>query len=109
MKRIYVAIVASSSLLSSCDAPPSSNVTHWRVSVAGSQSCLAELSQTLADHDVGIARFPKWNGRGGVMEFGPVPEHDVEDLIETVRISGCATVRQRRTSCSSDYSDVRVC
>jgi hypothetical protein len=109
MKRVYAAIVASSSLLLSCGEQPSSKATYWRVSVAGSQSCLAELSQKLADDYVGIARFPKWNGSVGVMEFGPVPEHYVENLIETVRMSGCATVQQRRPSCSSDYSDVLVC
>ena len=109
MKCIYAAIVASSLLLLSCGEPPLSKATHWRISVAGSQSCLAGLSQKLADDDVGIARFPEWNGGVGRMEFGPVPEHDVEKLIETVRMSGCASVQQQRPSCSSDYSDLHVC
>jgi hypothetical protein len=101
--------LASCSLLLSCSEPEASDATHWRISVGGSPSCLAELTQKMTDARVDVARFPQWNGGYGVIEFGPVPRGRTEDLFAIVRNSGCAEVKEKRASCSSDYSDVHAC
>jgi hypothetical protein len=58
---------------------------------------------------VAIARMPEWNGGSGIVEFGPVATDAIGNVTTIIRASGCATLRGKQSSCSSDYSDVDVC
>jgi hypothetical protein len=63
----------------------------------------------MAAAPIEVARFPEWKGGDGVMEFGPIPQDRIKDLNAIVRASGCAKVTGKRSSCSTDHSDVSTC
>ena len=102
-------MLASGLLLASCGDPSQPNATHWRIAVSGSPSCLGDLTREMTAARIDVARFPEWKDGEGIMEFGPIPDERIEDSNAIVRASGFATVKGKRPSCSTDYSDVSAC
>ncbi|HEX2812248.1 MAG TPA: hypothetical protein VHO04_06135 [Sphingopyxis sp.] len=96
-------------LLSCGDAPSLPAESHWRLSVEGSPACLAQLTRAMERQGIAVARFPEWNDGNGIMVFGPVATDAIGNVTTVIHASGCATLRGKQSSCSSDHSDVDVC